>query len=208
MSPLLRIVLVLLLVLAMAPMGMSQERPQASSEARSRAKARWMKLAPAQREEMLRRYREFKALPPEARAPIRGQIARLQRMSPEERQAFRRKLATLSPEERRELLSRGTGLAQMPQPKRNVIRVIADLVGPLSPEQRQKLNSLRGRERDFYVRSVIEQKFAEKFLTSLDERAMFQAAPPGERMRKMKQMLEPKIRHLLPPRKEEGHEKK
>ncbi len=208
MNPVLRFLLALALVLSIAPIGSGQERPVPSEKSRADAKARWRKLSPAQRDELLRRHREFKSLPAEARARIRNNIARLERMSPEERQAFRRKLASLSPEERGDLIARGAGLAQMPQPKRNLIRLIADLVGPMTPEQRDRIHRLRGRERDQYIRSTIEQKFAEKFLKSAEERAMFQAAPLQERMRRIRHVLEPQIRALHPPRKDEAQDGK
>lgn len=209
MNRILRPLLAVLLILALAPIGAPQESRPVDRETVEKARARWNDLPAARREELKRKLQEFKSLPPEARARIRANVERFQHMSPEERQAFRKKLAVMTPEERRQFFQSTSGIAQMPPKKRDLIMCLGRMMGGLSPEQRDKVKQLAGPDRERFVRRVMEQKFSEKFLANEEERAAFEAAPPDQRLRKMRQVLQQKFKGPpFGPRKgEKGEEK-
>ncbi len=205
MSPLARIGLAFILVLALAPMGATQERP-GDREAREGAKSRWKKLTQSQRKDLLRRYQEFKALPSAVRDRVRKNVCRLQKMSPEQRQEFRRKLASLSPEERRDLVAGSNGFAQMPPPKQMFVRALGRILHSLPAEERQRIRTLPPGEREAHVRALLEAKVVDTFLTHPQARAEFLAASPEVRKKKMRQVILQRMRPRLPPPKEDADE--
>lgn len=209
MNRILRFLLALVFVLSLAPIGGAQESRPVDRETVEKAKARWNKLPQARRDELKRRLKDFKALPPEVRARLRANGDRFQRMSAEDRQAFRKKLAVMTPEERRQFFQSTSGIAQMPPKKRDLVMALGRMMGGLSSEQREKVKQLAGPEREKFVRRMLEQKFSEHFLATPEERSTFEAAPPDQRLRKMRQILQQKFKGSpLGPRKgDKGEEK-
>lgn len=69
-------------------------------------KRSWQELSPEEKARIRQRRQRFESLPPEHRRRLRDARERFQKMTPEQRQTLRRKWQEMSPEERRNMVSK------------------------------------------------------------------------------------------------------